>query len=313
MIELLMFLWLLALKRKKKDKKGWMKILEASISITILMGFMVLVYNQTIEKAPPGEDIIVWEKVVLESIVENHSLRYEILTKPNVVCDPEQGGLVYGFILERITRMFPGFGFACRVCEPGEICGMPSYHEEAYSEERIISATLTIFSPKKIRLFVWPLKKGEEIKPLRCTPNWECSYTECSNKEHKVTCNDTNKCVRTQITYTEKCRERDTTPPGNVMSLVCGTPGSYINLPISCNWTNPYDRDLNEINIYLDNSKIATLPKTQTNYSIPSNLTPYRIPPYIVSIKTKDTHRNEQTTGVMKSCIVNNIPKYSCN
>jgi len=147
----------------KKGKKGWMKIFEASIAITLIMGFMVLVYSQTIERPPAGESLVRWQTSVLDELKKRPDLRQEILSNPTTVCDPTAGGPVYGFILKRITKAFPGFGFSCRVCDPGKICGIESYHKEVYSEEKIIAATLTTFSPKKIKLFVWPLEPGEEL------------------------------------------------------------------------------------------------------------------------------------------------------
>ena len=68
MIEVMLFFLLLAIKGCKRDRKGWMKIFEASIAITLVMGFMVLVYSQTIEKAPPGENLMVWENGVLDNV-----------------------------------------------------------------------------------------------------------------------------------------------------------------------------------------------------------------------------------------------------
>jgi hypothetical protein len=306
MIELMLFFWLIAMQKQKKNRKGWMKIFEASIAITLVMGFMVLVYSQTIEKAPPGENLMVWENGVLDNLKKRPELRQEILDHPETVCDPEQGGLVYSFIFERITKMFPGFGFSCRVCDPGEICGIQSYHKEVYSEERIIAATLTTFSPKKIKLFAWPLEPGEELKPIACTTNWgDCTeWSACTAGKKTRTCTDQNNCAKPATrTETQDCA-MDTTAPGSVISLACGTPGQYLNLPISCMWTNPADADLNEINIYLDNNKIATLTKTQTSYSIASALTPVKTTPYILTIKTKDANNNEQAIGINKNCYV---------
>jgi len=315
MIELVLFFWLIAMQKQKKNRKGWMKIFEASIAITLVMGFMVLVYSQTIEKAPPGENLMVWQNSVLDNLKKRPELRQEILDHPETVCDPDEGGLAYSFILARITKMFPGFGFSCRVCDPGEICGIQSYHKEVYSEERIIAATLTKFSPKKIKLFAWPLEPGEELKPIACTPNWgDCTgWSACIDRKQTRTCTDTANCAKTPTRTEELYCAMDTMPPGSVISLACGTAGQYLALPISCDWINPPDNDFDGINIYLDGNKIATLTKTQTSYQIASASTPYRASAYSVSIKTKDRNNNEQAIGVTKNCIVNSEQRYQCN
>ena len=302
MIETMLFILLVA--GRKKDKKGWMKIFEASIAITLVMGFMVLVYSQTIERPPAGESLVRWQTSILDELKNRPDLRQEILSNPTTVCDPTAGGHVYGFILKRITKAFPGFGFSCRVCDPGEICGIESYHKEVYSEEKIIAATLTTFSPKKIKLFVWPLEPGEE--PPKCMPRESMLVkTRCEGTTRiKVY---TDGCTTTEQSFPNECG--DTTPPGSISGLFCGITGQNApyNWPIQCKWTNPTDPDFNEILIYVNGALLVRLAKTNTAHTFSEIPVPTPADgtskSYRIVIHTNDTSGNENKQDVSKTCV----------
>lgn len=141
------------------NKKGWIKIFEAAISIMLVLGFMILLYGQSIEKPRKAENLLRWEGQILDELKNIPELRQKIIEKNEFGFDDKgyckSEGDIYGFISERLENSFPGFYFECRVCEVDEVCGMREYREEVFSEERIISSTLIQFSPKKIRIFVW--------------------------------------------------------------------------------------------------------------------------------------------------------------
>ena len=309
MIETILFILLIV--GRKRGKKGWMKIFEASIAITLVMGFMVLVYSQTIERPPAGENLVKWQTSVLDELKNRPNLREEILSSPTTVCDPNQGGLVYGFIFERITKAFPGFGFSCRVCDPGEICGIQQYKKEVYSEEKIIAATLTQFSPKKLKLFVWPLEPDENVTPIACTPNWQCTdWSQCENGKQTRTCTDTKNCAKPPTrTETQDCAAADTTPPGSISGLFCGITGQNApyNWPIQCKWTNPTDPDFNEILIYVNGALLVRLAKTNTAHTFSEIPVPTPADgtskSYRIVIHTNDTSGNENKQDVSKTCV----------
>ncbi len=104
-----------------KGNKGWLKILEASISMGLIMGFVVLVYSQSIERPNPGEAVLAWQGNILDELKNQVTLRDAILNKPTTTC--LTGGEVYNYTKEKIAKILPGFGFECRICGAGEICG----------------------------------------------------------------------------------------------------------------------------------------------------------------------------------------------
>jgi hypothetical protein len=141
---------------KIESKKGIVKIFEAAISITLIFTFMLLIYAQGIQKPRSSENILQWQGSILDEMKNDPALRAVILNNEGN-CEEDSGlASIKNFIGERINNSFPGFGFTCRVCNATEVCGLPTYmSNEVFSEERIVSATLTEFSPKKIRMFMW--------------------------------------------------------------------------------------------------------------------------------------------------------------
>ena len=138
-----------------KNKKGIIKIFEAAISITLIMGFVVLIYSQGIEKPRQAENILKWQGSVLDQIKDDPLFR-EIIMKNEGACGENLNlADIQSFIGDSMKNTFPGFNFTCRVCNSSDVCGIPAYKPEVFSEERIVSATLTEFSPKKIRMFMW--------------------------------------------------------------------------------------------------------------------------------------------------------------
>ena len=288
----------------KKTRKGWMKIFEASISITLIMGFMVLVYTQSIQKPAEGESLLRWQESVLDEVKSDPMLRDAIINTPDKVCNPEEGGGIYDYIRDKIVKNFPGFGFSCRVCDIDHVCGPidpPNYRPEMYSEERIIASTLTKFAPKKLKIFVWPLEPEEQIPenvPDACIPEW-------------VTKTDWE-CINYQLTKTEedtKCNQPDRPVTGAdcgvaplvISNLVCGfTNGA---LPISCSWINPPGTGFN-INVKIDQSTPISLQEA-TSYSV-SSITE-RGTPYLIKVYVNENESDAESyscayTEYLKNC-----------
>ncbi len=130
---------------KTNSKKGWIRILEAFIAVTILAGFFTFVYVSNIRN-PNQINEIYNLKVILDEIADNIELRNKVLDN-----DLED---IKTFVAERIP---PSFNFEVKVCNIKDICQLNFYVEEVFSSERIISTTLDRpdVTPKKVKIFIW--------------------------------------------------------------------------------------------------------------------------------------------------------------
>ena len=125
------------------NKKGWMKIVEAFIAILLVSAILLTVYVRQ-PKNVVNEEIANIEDSVLNEIAGNALFRQDILD--------DKTEDIMAFLDSRI----PGnLNYTIKICAIEDICGLDVYQKEVYAKERIISSTLTEYSPKKIKLFVW--------------------------------------------------------------------------------------------------------------------------------------------------------------
>jgi hypothetical protein len=127
-----------------KGKRGWIRIVEAFIAILLVTGVMLYLYNTQIGPSRRAEQLYNFQKTILDEIALNDVYRTAVLA--------ENEETIHNFVA---SRMVPGFEFKVRICDVGDICGLSFYEEELYSSDRIISATLETFEPKKVKIFMW--------------------------------------------------------------------------------------------------------------------------------------------------------------
>ncbi len=128
----------------KKNKKGWIRIVEAFISVLIVASVLITISSR-IPKQDRAENMHDMQRSILEQVSSNETLRAEILENDKTKIE--------SFIENNLPVYLNS---TIRICEISEVCGMPFYVEkEVYADEILISANLTKFSPKKLKLFVW--------------------------------------------------------------------------------------------------------------------------------------------------------------
>ncbi|HVY01698.1 MAG TPA: hypothetical protein VHA12_02965 [Candidatus Nanoarchaeia archaeon] len=131
------------------NKKGWLRIVEASIAIMIIFGVLIVI-NST-QRFSEQQDLTRLIVPMLDEVARNVSLR------ENVVVGGENSvEQLRDFVSTRLKQSTIKYEVA--VCESGEICSLqeyPSNAREIYAAERVISSTLNTFSPKKIKIFLW--------------------------------------------------------------------------------------------------------------------------------------------------------------
>ena len=133
-----------------KNKKAWIRIVEAVIGILLLTSVLLVIYSRHQIRKESFDYIYELQKKVIEDIASDDALRND------VIAGNQES------VQEFAKSNFPNnFEVRVKICdlEPDVVCEKPSdlpLDKQIFVEERIISATLAgNFSPKKIRLFVW--------------------------------------------------------------------------------------------------------------------------------------------------------------
>jgi hypothetical protein len=135
---------------RKRDKKAWLRIVEAFLAILILtVGFLTIISRQS--GGDRSEEVYEMQKNILDAISNNDGLRGEIVNPGGV---KENNQNVNAYISGLIPKVW---NFSTNICDLNSICSQPGDYveSEVYASERIITSTLTNYNPQKLRFFVW--------------------------------------------------------------------------------------------------------------------------------------------------------------
>ncbi len=144
---------------RKKNKKGWIKVIEVFIAIMLMTGAVVLVLNQNSFTGDViGKEINQKMDYILKTIQNDEDLREEILdaSLPVEWDDFNSSGLTNtGLkVLEKSPR-----SIICesKVCDLNDDCTNPGSPPEKniYSKSGYISADLDTYAPRQLKLFCW--------------------------------------------------------------------------------------------------------------------------------------------------------------
>ena len=129
------------------NNKGWIRIVEAFIAILLILGVLIMLYNQNISKPKESERLYTLEKTILDEIAFQNNLRALVLENK----ETELRTFVD-------TRVPDNFNFDIKICPPEEVCNLDTYHDGTFATEKIISVNLNSpdLSPKKVKIFIWP-------------------------------------------------------------------------------------------------------------------------------------------------------------
>lgn len=141
----------LGIRPSLSNKRGWLRILEASIGILLILGAIFVMNIQN--KSSSLDDLSVILPSLLEELGKNTSFRdFAVKSGPIAV-----EFRVQNFLAERIQS--PGLNYSVRVCSPNELCALPlqprNLEGTVYAAEYIISGTNEQYMPKKIKIFLW--------------------------------------------------------------------------------------------------------------------------------------------------------------
>jgi len=170
MIPLLVFL------KRKKGKRGIIRVLEAIISIVILLGFIIVVLSNNVQSPDTSENVYRIQHQVLREVANNYTIRIDVLNGITASA--------INYIGDRISP-FP-LNFSTTLCKPEESCRCSACptDREIYADEIIISTNLTDYSPKKLVLFFWTMPNVFK----KVVVEEECGDGICSANENEISC-----------------------------------------------------------------------------------------------------------------------------
>ena len=136
-----------------KNKRGWIRIVEAFIAVLLIAGVLLLVINKGyIGRDDISEKVYQTQLAVLREIELNSDLRTQILEvnlgNPIVPQD----------VLNKIDERIPEY-LECRsaICPLEEVCSMPGEYidTDIYAQPVAIAAEGENYDPRQLKLFCW--------------------------------------------------------------------------------------------------------------------------------------------------------------
>jgi hypothetical protein len=124
-----------------KNRRGWIKILEAFIGIMLLFG-IVLFLN--VRKNAQDNYISDLQKNILDKVSLQDDLRDAVLK--------EDKGKIEDFIRKELPNSLE---FKIKICSLNDLCYESISGKNVFVREKVIISNLKIYSPKKVRFFAW--------------------------------------------------------------------------------------------------------------------------------------------------------------
>ena len=132
--------------KKKFDRKAWLRILEAFIAIMIIISAVLVIISRQGQKTDISDNVYEKQRQILDIISKNDSLRADVLNN--------QKTNINNAIVKMVSATWD---FAVEICNLDAICNseLTPHDKEVYVSEVVITSNLTMYNPKKLKLFVW--------------------------------------------------------------------------------------------------------------------------------------------------------------
>jgi hypothetical protein len=153
---------------RKKNKKGWLRILEATIAVLMVSGVLVFVYSR---QPDSGTDSVEYfynlQTELLSDISYNSELRLNVLNADDT--NPNEGN--YSALNDYVqNQVIDIVGFYISICDldsQDDFCNMntetfrATREKDVFVQDIIIAADLgtgggtEVYQPRMLRLFMW--------------------------------------------------------------------------------------------------------------------------------------------------------------
>ena len=141
-----------------KNRKGWIKIVEAFTSILLIAGALIIIIN-SLGLRVPDSSIFVYdsEYAILKEIQLDNSLRNSILQTTIPAGDDEENNIPQN-VLDKIDLRKPAY-LECeaKLCEIQDDCVLNTIPADRniFVQSAFFGAEQDLYSPRKLNLFCW--------------------------------------------------------------------------------------------------------------------------------------------------------------
>ncbi|MCK5624933.1 hypothetical protein KAI04_03775 [Candidatus Pacearchaeota archaeon] len=140
----------------KKNKRGWIRIVEALVAILLISGFLILVIDDFgDEKKDISNKVYVAENAILREIQLNSTYRNYILGIGETSVEFKDFNV---YLKNHITSRVPTYlNCTGKLCDfsVNPVCDIDALEKDIYVKSVIIAANSTIYNSKILKIFCW--------------------------------------------------------------------------------------------------------------------------------------------------------------
>jgi len=139
-----------------KNKRGWLRILEATIAVLLVTGALGIVYSKQLARVEPGPDeyILSLQEKILLDVAHNKTFR-----KASVSGDVDQFLVVQDYAREVVPL---NYNLSLQACSLNDPCKLSpgaytlTVGKLVFAEDTLISTDIdSNYAPVRVRLFIW--------------------------------------------------------------------------------------------------------------------------------------------------------------
>ena len=149
------------------NKRGWMRILEATIAVMLVSGVLVVVYSRQVDRGiAPADYFYSLQRQILADISGRSDFRLAILNVDNEDTGDGNFSVIKSFVNASVPEAFE---YSLRVCDLGDeadFCKMntetyiATVDKDVFVEDIVVSSDLgdgtnSVIGAKKLRFFTW--------------------------------------------------------------------------------------------------------------------------------------------------------------
>lgn len=141
-----------------QNKRGWIRILEATIAVLLVSSTLVIVYTRQPDRVvDASEYVYLLQKELLSDISLRDDLRSYVLTSTEDQVDSR----LHMFVSSKVPATIGARIKVCDLTDPPSPCKLNSTdlaatgESDVFVEETVLSSNITNYDPKKVRIFIW--------------------------------------------------------------------------------------------------------------------------------------------------------------
>lgn len=133
------------------NKKGFIKVIEAFISVLFLLGIVLLIIQTNDIRQSDKGYVENRQTEILRQIQMNNSLREKIILETDFSLNSSDERFI-DELKPYVDKTITNSNCYLKICPVNDFCFFES-EKELYAKEILISSSLDIYSPRKLKIF----------------------------------------------------------------------------------------------------------------------------------------------------------------